>query len=101
MKTYISKGLSGTASRQYSDYLLFVNNSRSSDTYVMSTPVALMNSRAPFESDATVAYQNALVKTRYMIRNIRVEMKFLTDFVVFTMIDVDFHWHPIPCRQGH
>ncbi|KZP28276.1 chondroitin AC/alginate lyase [Athelia psychrophila] len=63
MTGYITAGLAGTASHQYSDYLLFAASSYSSDAYAMSTPVATMESRAAFEADATAAYQNALMWT--------------------------------------
>ncbi|KAJ6601307.1 chondroitin AC/alginate lyase [Mycena vulgaris] len=61
MSSYITAGLAGTDSPQYRDYLLFAADKFSSDTYQMSTPVAMMTSRAAFEADATAAYQNALM----------------------------------------
>jgi hypothetical protein len=62
MLSYVTKGRAGTASHQYNDYLLLANDSFSSSSYAMSTPVATLTSRASFEADATAAYQNALVR---------------------------------------
>jgi hypothetical protein len=61
MLSYVVKGRAGTASNQYSDYLLLTADSFSSGDYVMSTPVTTLSARASFEADATAAYQNALV----------------------------------------
>jgi hypothetical protein len=62
MLSYVNAGRAGTSSNQYSDYLLLAKDYSSSDTYGMSTPVATLTQRAPFERDGTAAYQNALVR---------------------------------------
>jgi hypothetical protein len=62
MSSFVERGRSGNFTVQYNDYLLLAADSLSSDTYAMSTPVAILTSRAAFEKDATAAYQNALVR---------------------------------------
>ncbi|KAL8278560.1 hypothetical protein RQP46_009052 [Phenoliferia psychrophenolica] len=61
MQKFITAGLAGTSSSQYSDYLLLAADSYSSHGYTMSTPVATLTSREAFEADSAAAYQNALM----------------------------------------
>ena len=90
MLSYITKGRAGTASNQYSDYLLLARDSFSSNTYGMHKPVVTLTTRAAFEKDATAAYQNALVRLIFVLLCHRQ--------LIGHILDVVSHKKSKPCR---